>query len=69
MKTKTTWLLIACALLCGCESKVIENGSVTKVTNGVGSACDIHIIEKGGYKFAVAVGGNGNVSIVQIIDR
>lgn len=68
MKNKTTWLLVACALLCGCESKIIENGSVTHVSTGAGNSCDIHIIEKGGYKFAVAVGTRG-VAIVQIVDR
>lgn len=68
MKTKTTWLLIVFALLCGCESRVVEDGSVTKVTHSGGSSVDIHIIEKGGYKFAVAV-GNGNCSIAQIIER
>ena len=62
-------LILACALLCGCEPRVEQNGSVTKVTHGGGSTIDIHIITKDGYKFAVAVGNNGNVSIIQIIER
>lgn len=56
-------------MLCGCEPTVQQNGSVTKVIHSGGSSCDIHIIEKGGYKFAVAVGNNGNNSIIQIIER